>query len=144
MASFLARTMRAAGVELADGGDAFADDSGSVHEGAVNVLAAAGVVRGTSPTSFAPDDRVTREQMASFLAGLYEAIAGDALPTGPDAFADDDGSWHEEAINALADAGLALGRADGTFGGRERVSRDAMASFLIRTLVAAVDAGAVR
>jgi hypothetical protein len=50
--------------------DRFVDDEGSVFEGDINALAAAGITRGCNPPKndrFCPDEPVTREQMASFL-----------------------------------------------------------------------------
>lgn len=50
--------------------DWFVDDNSSIHQGAINSIADAGVTRGCNPpdnTRFCPDDPVTRAQMASFL-----------------------------------------------------------------------------
>lgn len=50
--------------------DAFGDDGSNVHHSAINLIAAAGITKGCNPpenTSFCPDERVTRGQMASFL-----------------------------------------------------------------------------
>ena len=85
------------------GPDAFGDDDGSTHEDAINALAATGITQGCTTTSFCPEEEVTRGQMASFLARALD------LPTGPDAFGDDDGSTHEDAINALAATGITQG-----------------------------------
>lgn len=62
MAAFLVRTL-----DLPNGPDAFSDDSGSIFEGNINALAAAGIAKGCTDTQFCPDDLVTRAQMASFL-----------------------------------------------------------------------------
>ena len=54
--------------------DAFTDDDGSVHESAIDALAASGITRGCSapdPDRFCPLKRVTREQLAAF---LYRAL----------------------------------------------------------------------
>jgi hypothetical protein len=77
MALFLTRTYAAAGNQLPPASDwGFADISGETREArtAINQLAALGVTNGTGPTTFAPDDPVTREQMASFVARLLEQI----------------------------------------------------------------------
>lgn len=50
--------------------DWFTDDDGSIHEGAINSIATAGVTLGCNPPDndmFCPDAPVTRGQMASFL-----------------------------------------------------------------------------
>ena len=67
--------------------------------------------------------------MASFID------RGFGLPaTGTDAFDDDDGSTHEDAINRVAAAGIAAGFEDGTFRPNDPVSRAQMASFLARAM----------
>ena len=68
MASFLDRAL-----DLhAASGDPFNDDEGSVHERSINRLAGAGITEGCTPTSFCPNDPVTRAQMAAF---LFRALA---------------------------------------------------------------------
>ena len=67
MAAFLVRAYN-----LTDdgGGNQFTDDDGSVFEGDIARLAAAGITRGCNPpanTEFCPHSAVTREQMAAFL-----------------------------------------------------------------------------
>lgn len=47
--------------------DAFTDDAGSVFQADINALAASGITRGCTDTTFCPDDLVTRGQMAAFL-----------------------------------------------------------------------------
>ena len=47
--------------------DFFTDDDGSVHEGAINRIAAAGITTGCGSGRFCPRTRVSREQMAAFL-----------------------------------------------------------------------------
>lgn len=70
MASFIDRAIAfAAGAPLRAGTlDAFDDDVRSVHEGAINRLAHAGVVLGGRTGRFATADKVRRDQMASLLA----------------------------------------------------------------------------
>lgn len=122
-ASLLARFLGLA----ASGSDAFGDDDGSVHEGAIDALADAGITLGCAPGLFCPDDILTRAQMASLLARAL-GLSG----TVPDAFGDDDGSVHEPAINRLADAGVTRGCTAGQFCPYKPVRRDQMAGFLFR------------
>jgi hypothetical protein len=66
------------------------------------------------------------------LAAVLTA-AGVELPTDPpDAFADDDGSVHEPAIDALAAVGVVTGRLDRTFGPTADVRRDQLAALVVR------------
>ncbi len=135
MASFLAAALDATTRPLPpEAPDAFDDDDGTIHESNIDRLAAAQIVAGTSPGPFRPSAPVTRAQMAAFLARVAEHVTGEALPPGPDAFADDAGSVHEAAIDAAAEAGIATGLAPGAFGPSGSVSRAQMASFVARLL----------
>jgi hypothetical protein len=134
VASFLDRVLRSSGMSLPDGPDVFVDDEGSVHEAAINRLAAAGVIQGTDATHFQPDAPVSRSQMASLLERAYALCSGRTLSGAPDAFTDDTGSVHEAAINEIALLGIAKGTAQGTFDPTSSVRRDQMASFVARLL----------
>jgi uncharacterized protein YkwD len=134
MASFLERTIRAAGVELPEGRDRFVDDRGSAHERAINTLANAGVVGGVLPGVYRPDAPVTRGQMATMLARAVALVEGEELPEGRDRFSDDDGSAHEAAINRAANAELASGTSATTFAPGRHVARGQMATFVARAL----------
>jgi hypothetical protein len=79
MASFLARLYRAVSgtnapvvpvpfVDLGAGSATHWDDIARIY--------GLGVTTGTSPTTYSPSEHVTREQMAAFLARLYDALAG--------------------------------------------------------------------
>jgi hypothetical protein len=63
MASYLARALALP----ATGTDYFFDDAGSMHEGDINRVAAAGITSGCGGGRYCPDLSVTREQMAAFL-----------------------------------------------------------------------------
>ncbi|MBW3659376.1 MAG: S-layer homology domain-containing protein [Actinobacteria bacterium] len=134
MASFLARKIRAAGVELPTGPDRFFDDAGSVHEEAINALANAGIADGLRVGAYAPSAPIGRGQMASLLVRSVEFIEEATLPAGPDRFEDDETSVHEDAINRAAAAGLASGTSDTTFAPHGSLGRDQMASLVARTL----------
>ena len=140
VASFVARMLDSAGVVLPEGpAQPFTDVEGT-HALSVAQLAAVGVVQGRTATAFEPEAPVRRDQMASLLRRAYDLTAEAPLTAGPDAFGDDDGSVHEDAINALALAGVARGRDARTFDPAGSVQRDQMASFLTRTLTIVVGA----
>ncbi|MGH2446449.1 MAG: PQQ-dependent sugar dehydrogenase [Candidatus Limnocylindria bacterium] len=124
MASFL---VRALGLTAGATPDRFTDIAGSGHRGDINRLATAGITAGCTATRFCPSARVTREQMASFLARALE-LGGSA----PDAFGDDDDSQHEGAINRLAQAGVTAGCGPNRFCPTASVTRGQMAAFLHR------------
>lgn len=135
MASFLQRMVTATGRSLPPGTDRFTDDDGSVHEPAIDALAAAGIVRGVSPGRFGPHATVSRAQMASFLVRTYEYVAAQPLPASTvDHFDDDDGTAHEQAINQAAAAAFTSGVGPRRFAPRGEVSRGQMATFLTRVL----------
>ena len=139
MALFLTRQAAAHGVTLPSGADqGFTDISGldAATQTAINQLAQLGVSKGTSATTFAPMDNVTREQMALFLARLLGAVT--TLPASPAAagFTDITGLSAESqlAINQLAEVGVAAGTSATTYAPAADVLRWQMALFLTRVL----------
>ena len=127
-ASLLARAFP--GLVPDDADDYYRDDDGSVHEAAVNALAAAGIADGCGPGSFCPADPIRRDQAAAMLARALPSPA----PPGRDHFSDDDGSVHEAAVNALAAAGIADGCGPGSFCPADPIRRDRAAAMLARAL----------
>jgi hypothetical protein len=67
MASFLVRALKLPPSTV----NAFTDDDGSIHEGAINALAAARITGGCAANRFCPSATVTRAQMAAFLHRGY-------------------------------------------------------------------------
>ena len=115
-------------------GGTFIDDDGNFHEGAIEAIAAAGITKGCNPPfgdRYCPADEVGRGAMAAFLRralGIPDA--------GKDFFSDDNGSFFESDINAIAEAGITKGcnlAGDRYCPGRI-LRRDEMAAFLRRTL----------
>lgn len=135
MATFIANLILRSGGTLPSGSlDRFPDDERAApHEDNINRLAEAGIVSGRNG-AYAPDEVVTRGQMASFLVRAYEYRAAAPLPAGRDAFPDDVGSSHEATINKAAAAGFTGGTAGGGYVPLGAVARDQMASFLVRVL----------
>jgi CSLREA domain-containing protein len=142
MASFIARLIENAGGTLpAPSDQGFTDIAGNTHADRINQLAAAGVVQGTSPTTYNPAAAVRRDQMTTFLVRAYHHLTGATLPVTQTYFNDIAGNVHEDNINAAAEAGFALGTGPGTFSPLLDVRRDQMASFLARVLERLVDEG---
>ena len=106
-------------------GNRFVDDDGNIHEGFIEAIADAGITQGCTADRYCPLGFVTRAQMSSF---LQRALS---LPPGGDAFVDDEGNVHEEAINAVAAAGIAEGCDEGRFCPEEPVTRAQMAAFIV-------------
>lgn len=103
----------------------------AVSRYAIDCAASWKVVLGVGPNTFNPSGTVTRGQVASMLAREF-ALAGKLPPNAPDAFGDDKGSTHETAINAMASAGVVNGTGPGRFEPHRGLTRDQMASILVR------------
>lgn len=106
---------------------AFTDvPAGQYYTGAVAWAAANGIVNGTSAVTFAPNDPVTREQMAAL---LYRAMCflGNKCPQDGklDAFSDASAlsDWAVEGMIWAAGAGLFGGFEDGTLRPQETATR---------------------
>src|SRR4051794_15593884 len=151
MASFLARMLVQAGVPVSENPpDAFDDDNGGIHEPDINQIAALGILDGTTGeigSSYNPALSVRRDDMAKLIYNAFTVVTGTELPPGPDAFTDDtnggdphnQGTDDEEAINALAQAGLTQGTGDGKYNPTGLVSRGQFASFFVRLMQVFVD-----
>ena len=115
--------------------DYFVDDSSSVFESAINIMAENGITLGCNPPTnnrYCPKSPVTRGQMAAF----FDRVLG-LEETADDYFLDDSSSAFEPAINRLAQARITLGCNPPTndrYCPTEKVSRAQMASFLVRAL----------
>jgi hypothetical protein len=112
--------------------DFFVDDEGTRFEWAINRLAAAGLATGCSSTAFCPTRLMTRGEAASFLVAALELPPSDV-----DQFADDNGSSHESAINALAAAGVTNGCSSldpSQYCPDEYMTREQFAVFMFRAL----------
>lgn len=105
----------------------FTDIAGSQFFDDIMWLVAAGITTGCGGGQFCPGHDVSREQMASF---LFRAKGFPA--TGTDFFTDDEGSIHEDDINRSAAAGITTGCGGGQFCPGGSVTREQMASFLVR------------
>jgi hypothetical protein len=125
MAAFLTRALSLP----ATGTDYFDDDHGTVHEGAINRIAAAGITSGCGARRYCPSDEISRAQMAAFLARALSLPA-----TGTDFFDDDDGSTYEGAINKIAAAGITNGCGARAYCPDDPVTRAQTAAFLHRAL----------
>ena len=131
MATFLRRALRLPGVEGTSFSDVPADHA---HRGAIYAIAGLAITSGCGDgTRFCPDDPVTREVMAVFVAR-----ARDLPPGVPDGRFTDVPKSHPQSaeIYAIADAGITLGCGDGTrFCPDDPVTRGSMATFLARAFI---------
>lgn len=143
MATFVARLLDGFGAlpPAEPGQDEFADDNGSTHEENINRLAQAGIAGGTGNGRFSPEARVSRAQMAAFLARSVEYAIDEELPIPARYFADYapyDASTYN--VDKVAELGVAMGSgATRLFQPTQNVSRAQMTSFLVRTVAALID-----
>jgi hypothetical protein len=105
----------------------FSDIGGSIFEHDILWLYNSGITRGCTATTYCPNARVLRDQMASFLARAL-----DLPPATRDYFTDDSDDIHEDSINRLAEAEITVGCTATTYCPGSPVRRDQMASFLVR------------
>lgn len=82
-ASMLARTYRFLTDDLPVGADAFTDDDGSVHEASIDGLAALGIVAGTGDGRYHPGTSLSRDQSATLVARLLDALVEAGGAEGP-------------------------------------------------------------
>ncbi len=109
--------------------DAFGDDTGDRFEAEINLLKAAAITTGTSPTTYSPDEPVTRGQMAAFINRSLQLP-----PAGPSPFTDIAGITFTDDINRLYAAGITRGTSPTTFSPNEPMTRGQMAAFINRAL----------
>lgn len=110
-------------------GDSFTDDDASVHEDAIEALAARDITAGCGPARFCPDRPITRGELASFLTRALELPAA-----GSAGFSDTGRSVHQAPIDALAASGITKGCTPSAYCPNDNVTRGQLASFLVRTL----------
>jgi hypothetical protein len=124
MAVLLDRSLGLAGT----GVDFFTDDD-MWAEASINRLAAAEITAGCGEGLFCPFDDVPRRQFAIMLERALD------LPVASgDYFSDDNGVFGEDAINALAQAGLVVGCAPDTFCTEDLLNRGQAATLIRRAL----------
>lgn len=128
-AQFAAIITRALGLK-AGSTPSFADvDSKSWYAGAVAAVNEAGIVLGRSKDAFAPNERITREEMAVMIVRAYEYLQGSrvsqASDTAAGAFSDYSQihSWAKNAAGIALQAGLIKGRGNQQFAPQGSMTR---------------------
>ncbi|SDD03915.1 Ig-like domain (group 4) [Paenibacillus sp. UNCCL117] len=125
-AQFAAMLARALGLTAADV-HSFKDvDAGAWYAEAVAKVSKAGIVLGRTADTFAPDDAITREEMAVMTVRAYEYLSGKkAAATNPGTFADQGriGAWAQGAVSVAQGLGLISGRGENLFAPQELMTR---------------------
>jgi uncharacterized lipoprotein YddW (UPF0748 family) len=139
-AAMIARLLRTTGDAPSSVPPSGFTDIAGIFEDDIELLAAIGVVEGTSPTRYEPNRYVSRAQMASILARTFALAYRSPLPAGPLPFTDvGSNSVHADAIARIAAAGITTGVTPTTFEPNRNVPREQMASFATRSTTVLVD-----
>jgi hypothetical protein len=115
------------------------DEARAVHQRSVDCVIARFIAQGKVEEGqrfYGPLEDVTRGQMATFLVNTLRASGFDGElpePGDADAFGDIADSAHRDSINVLAEAGVVRGVTADSYDPGATVSRQQMASFLVRT-----------
>ena len=123
-AAFAGMLVRALDLPAASGSSF--DDVSSHQRSDVEALYAAGLTKGCGGDRFCPDERLSREQMATFLARALELEPANSRPFS------DVGTTHGPQIAALYEAGITNGCTTTTFCPSRDVTRAQTASMLAR------------
>lgn len=110
----------------------FTDITGHWAEKTIYAAVEAGLFKGTSDTTFSPNDKVNRAMFATILYRLHKEPAVTGASQFPDAV---QGSWYYNAVIWAAENKVVLGMSDGTFAPNQQITREQMAAMLYRYAV---------
>jgi len=134
LASLVARLLERFGEPLpAPAEPRFTDIGGSPHADAIERLAEAGVLRGTSATTYSPNGAASRAQATAVVVRAYELMLQAEMYDAGVEF-DDVSGTHATSISKAATSGLVHGTDAGGFEPGRLVRRDEMAAILGRTV----------
>ena len=105
----------------------FTDVSDAEQDLAVSWMLNVGVTTGTSPTTFSPDDTLTRGQIAAFLWRLEGKPAADPHP-----FVDVTTVWQQIPVSWMATSEITTGTTRTTFSPASTLTRAQLVTFLYR------------
>ena len=96
-----------------------------------------GITDGVSATSFAPEEPMSREQMATFMTRFAKAMNISLAEADHVKFADDEkiGDWAKDAVYRMKAAGLLEGRDGNAFDPQGKTLRSEVAAVLHRFLI---------
>lgn len=125
---------KAIGLDVAKAPASTFTDLNDRVKNSVNALYAAGIINGKSKTSFAPDDNISRVEMAKILTNAYKLTPG----TVKNQFADVNSNW-DRYVDALLNHGITKGINDKEFGSAADITRGQFALFVYRSKDLVVD-----
>lgn len=109
---------------------AFTDIGGSYAKTEIQALANEGIINGYKDNTFKPTQEITREEFAKLLCkaiGLKENAEASKQFT-------DVSDWARPYVGALYKEGITTGIGDTTFGAKNKLTREQMATFFIRAM----------
>jgi DNA-binding beta-propeller fold protein YncE len=106
----------------------------NVHAAAIDCGVELGLIQGTSETTFHPARGLTRGQTASLLARTLDDLGVSLPPLASSPDFEDADEVHGDSLRRLAAAEIVLGRQDGTVDPGGPLTREQLASVLVRTL----------
>ncbi|MBT2292594.1 tandem-95 repeat protein [Paenibacillus albidus] len=131
-AEFAALIVKALGLGAENGGS-FTDLQGHWAEPAVEAAVKAGIINGVGAARFAPEDQVTREQMAVMAVRAFQ-LKNEGSETNKFTDHAETSAWAKDSMNVLTGLGVVKGYADGSYRPTKSVTR-AEAATLIATLL---------
>ena len=105
----------------------FTDVTDASQNDAISWMANFGITTGKSPTTFAPDETLTRAQAATFLHRLEGEPAAPAHN-----FVDVVAGWQQGGVSWMADRGITTGTTPTTFAPDDTLTRAQLVTFLYR------------
>lgn len=106
------------------------DKSEEMQE-SIKILAAKGIITGTSETEFSPDDTITRAEVAALLLRVLSQVDANADGGFVDVQKSD---WFYGVAGSAKDYGMIQGFEDNTFRGREVIEKDQILTIAARIL----------
>lgn len=114
---------------LEDRSKTFADTDSHWAKSAIDFATAHALFNGTSDTTFAPDEPMTRGMVAVVLHNFEGNPDPAARPNFTDAAS---GKWYTDAVNWVTEKGIAGGYGNGSFGVEDVVTREQLVTILYR------------
>ena len=110
--------------------------AGSWYEDAIGAAADAGLVNGMTEDKFAPNEKITREQMAVMLVRAYEWKLGTQTSGSAVQFTDNAqiSGWAQEAVQKAVAMGLMVGRGNQQFAPAHTATRAESAEVMYRMM----------
>lgn len=109
--------------------DQFTDIAGHWAEASIREIVAAGLMNGTSESTFEPNGNMTR----AMLVTLFWRMEGEPAAVSSASFEDvSAGSWYADAVNWANGEGIVTGFSDTEFGPQSAITREQIAVLLYR------------